>query len=141
MLNLIFNPNIDTTVIIISVSIASVGLALSWYNGYTANYLLSRVRQVEATRAQENLPNEVTLTPEDFKQNPELAEILEVTDVDNNLNLHLETVEHLEYLEHHQDTPKGIMENIEVIGYYLSTVSNFVFEIFNFLSENFFHLF
>jgi hypothetical protein len=139
MLNLLLNQNIDNTVIIISVSIASVGLALSWYNGYTANYFLSKFRQVEDSRAQENLPNEVTLTPEDFKQNPELAEILEVTDVDNNLNLHLETQEHLEYLEH-QDSI-GFINNIEAIGGYLSYVFNFVFETFNFLYENFFHLF
>jgi hypothetical protein len=141
MLNLLFNQNnIDNTVIIISVGIASVGLALSWYNGYTANYLLSRVRQVEASRAEENLPNEVTLTPEDFKQNPELAEILEVTDVDNNLNLQLETIEHIEHLEH-QDAAFKFLDNIEVIGGYFSTVLNFVHETFTFLYENFFYLF
>jgi hypothetical protein len=56
-------------------------------------------RPIDITRVQEGLPTDVTITPEDFRNHPELAEILEVGDTDVNLDLILESNEHFENVE------------------------------------------
>ncbi len=48
------------------------------------------------------LPNKIILTPEEFKQDPDLLELFGITDIDNNLDLTIETNEHLEYLEYQE---------------------------------------
>jgi hypothetical protein len=130
MLNLLFNQNFDSLVIIVS-AITTVGLALSLYNGYTEHYYINRVHQAEAARVQEGLPNQITLTPEDFAKNPELAEILEVTDVNKDLNLNLETIEHIEHLEN-QDAAIEVMDIIEVIEDFLSAVFMYAFDFYSY---------
>jgi hypothetical protein len=104
---------------IIIVTVISVGVAYKLYNRYATIYYINRVRQVEAERAQENLPTEVSLTPEDFRLNPELAEIFEVTDLDNELDLNLETNEQLnvqEHLDNNMDFIFGTEEFLEHLG-------------------------
>lgn len=61
----------------------------------------TRVRQLEidTTRVDEGLPTDMTLTPEDFLANPELAEIFGVTDDNTNLDLMLESNEHFEEVQ------------------------------------------
>ena len=56
-------------------------------------------RQIDTTRVNAGLPTDVTLTPEDFRNNPELAEIFDVSDTETDLDLALESQEHLEMLE------------------------------------------
>jgi uncharacterized protein (DUF58 family) len=56
-------------------------------------------RQIDSTRVQEGLPTDVTITPEDFRAHPELAEIFDVSDTETNLDVILESQEHLEMLE------------------------------------------
>jgi len=86
-------------VAIIAATVVSVGVAYKFYVYYTEITLLNRVRQVEAVRAQDGLPSEVTITPEDLRLNPELADILGITDLNNNVNVALETNAHLEYIQ------------------------------------------
>jgi len=57
------------------------------------------VRQVDTTRLHEGLPTDVTLTPEDFRAQPELAEIFDVTDTNTNLDIALENNEHYEFIQ------------------------------------------
>jgi hypothetical protein len=100
IINHLLNINIDN-ISITATTFISLGIAYKVYRTITNYNHMNRIRQIEAERTQENLPNEVTLTPEDFAANPELAEIFEVTDVDQNLDLNLQTNEHLEIQEHH----------------------------------------
>jgi hypothetical protein len=113
---------------IIVITTVSVGIAYKFYICYTNYTLLNRVIQVEAARAQDGLPSEVTITPEDFRLNPELAEILEVTDVNNNINVALETNAHLEYIQF-QDT-------IFAHDLFLENAVAFVANIFNQMFTN-----
>jgi hypothetical protein len=100
IINHLLNINIDN-ISISATTFISLGIAYKVYRSLTNYNHMDRIRQIEAARTQENLPNEVTLTPEDFAANPELAEIFEVTDVDQNLDINLQTNEHLEIQEHH----------------------------------------
>jgi|ERR1700748_899278 uncharacterized protein (DUF58 family) len=56
-------------------------------------------RPIDAGRVEEGLPTDVALTPEDFRNNPELLEMFEITDADNNLEFNLESNEHFEIVE------------------------------------------
>jgi uncharacterized protein (DUF58 family) len=79
-------------------------------------------RQIDTTRVQEGLPTDVTITPEDFRAHPELAEIFDVTDTENNLDVSLESQEHLEMLED-QSTAisyNNIMAVLEAIEEFIS---------------------
>jgi hypothetical protein len=132
MLNLLINLNLDFDSIIVIVSaITSVGLTLSVYNSYTEKYYMDRVKQAEAARAQEGLPSEVTLTPEDFEKNPELREIFGVTDADSNLNLALETIEHIDYQDN-QDAAEDVNDYLDLGGDFLSAVFNYAFDWYNY---------
>jgi uncharacterized protein YpuA (DUF1002 family) len=57
------------------------------------------VRPTDLSRLEEGLPTDVSLTPEDFAANPELAEIFGVTDTNTNLNLNLESDQHFEAVQ------------------------------------------
>lgn len=120
-----------SSVAIIAVATLSVGVAYKYYIYNTETTLLNRVRQVEAVRAQDGLPSEVTITPEDFRLNPELAEILGVTDLNNNVNVALETNAHLELIQFQEtmEDQHNLMENIT--NYVLHT--DFLEDIINFL--------
>src|SRR6267378_47173 len=114
------------------VAAVSVGASYYTYVCYTETTLFNRVRQVEATRAQEGLPSEVIITPEDLRLNPELVDILGITDLNNNVNVALETNAHLEYIqfqetmiEHH-----NFMEDLVVYIYNL----HFLEDIFTYIS-------
>jgi hypothetical protein len=92
---------------------------------------MDRVKQAEAARAQEGLPSEVTLTPEDFEKNPELREIFGVTDADSNLNLALETIEHIDYQDN-QDAAEDVNDYLDLGGDFLSAVFNYAFDWYNY---------
>jgi hypothetical protein len=130
LVNSLNNNNIDN-IIILAGTITFVALTFSLYNGYTNYYYLNKVRQVEAARAHEGLPSELAFTPEELRDNPELAEMFEVTDVNKGLHLNLETNAHLEYLEN-QDAAINIMDYIDVIGDFLSAVYICAFDILNY---------
>jgi hypothetical protein len=112
---------------IIAFAAVSVVAAYKFYVSYTEITLLNRVRQVEAVRAQDGLPSEVTITPEDLRLNPELADILEITDLNNNVNVALETNAHLEYIQF-QETMidhQNFLENLVVYIYNLHFLEDF----------------
>jgi hypothetical protein len=130
LVNSLNNNNIDN-IIILAGTITFVALTFSLYNGYTNYYYLNKVRQEEAVRAQEGLPNDLAFTAEDLRENPELAEMFGVTDVDKGLHLNLQTNAHLEYLEN-QDAAINIMDYIDVIGDFLSAVYIYAYDVLNF---------
>jgi hypothetical protein len=103
ILNQLLNININyiDNLSITVTTFISLGIAYKVYRSITNSNHINRMRQLEAERTQEGLPNEVTLTPEDFAANPELAEIFEITDVDQNLDLNLQTNDHLDLQEEH----------------------------------------
>jgi len=108
-------------VAIIAATAVSVGAAYKFYVYYTEITLFNRVRQVEAVRAQDGLPSEVTITPEDLRLNPELADILGITDLNNNVNVALETNAHLEYIQ--------FQETMIDHHYFLEHIVDYVFHL------------
>ncbi len=76
------------------------------------------VRQEDTTRVEEGLPTDVTLSPEDFAANPELAEIFGITDTNVNLDIALESNEHFEAVQNQAasiDYFKIIYDTIEAL--------------------------
>jgi hypothetical protein len=63
-------------------------------NPNTLNHL-----EVDVVRVAEGLPTDVTITPQDFKDNPELAQIFEVSDTSQNLDLIIQSDEHFQMVE------------------------------------------
>ncbi len=100
MLYIISNLELENYYVVI-VAITALGITFILINsyGYLEDFNIVRPRPVDTARIQEGLPTDVTLTPEDFMRNPELAQIFEGVDVNQNLDLVLEGHEHFEQLE------------------------------------------
>lgn len=98
MYTVISNLNLENY-IILSITITVIGGTFCIINSFHLFSNVTRVRQVDTTRVQEGLPTDVTLTPEDFRAHPELAEIFDVTDTNTNLNVALESNDHYEFIE------------------------------------------
>jgi hypothetical protein len=98
MLNFLAFQNFDhfTT---LAVSITVIGITFSLINNLRQFNNVILERQIDTARVHEGLPTDMTLTPEDFTNHPELAEIFGVTDTNSNLNLILESNEHFEQVE------------------------------------------
>jgi len=113
---------------LIVVTTVSVVAAYKIYVSYTEITLFNRVRQVEAVRAQDGLPSEVTITPEDLRLNPELVEILDISDLNNNVNVALETNAHLEYIQFQETMMDhhNLMEEIVSYIYHLHFLEDIV---------------
>jgi hypothetical protein len=81
---------------ILTVGITFVGLTYYVVYSYAvSNYNnLDMVRPIDASRVEGGLPTELAFTPEELRDNPELAEIFEITDVENGLALALESNAH-----------------------------------------------
>jgi len=106
---------------LIIVAVVSVGASCYTYVYYTENTLINRVRQVEATRAQQGLPSEVTITPEDLRLNPELVDILGITDLNSNVNVALETNAHLDYIRF-QETMSAFYQFVENVITFITSL-------------------
>jgi hypothetical protein len=98
MIALIANQTYDN-LLLLSVVITVIGASYSLFNNYTAFDDIPRERVVDSTRVHEGLPTDVTLTPEDFANHPELAEMFEVANTNNNFDLVLESNEHFERMQ------------------------------------------
>jgi hypothetical protein len=85
--------------VILSITITVIGITFCIINSLNEFDNVTRVRQVDTTRLHEGLPTDVTLTPEDFRAQPELAEIFDVTDTNTNLDIALENNEHYEFIQ------------------------------------------
>jgi hypothetical protein len=131
-LQYLFNKGIGGVGLIV-VAAVSVVAAYKCYYSYTELTLLWRVRQVEAVRAQDGLPSEVIITTEDLRLNPELADILEITDLNHNVNVALETNAHLEYLQF-QETHTNFIEDLLVYIYNFHFFEDLITYILNFVT-------
>jgi len=60
--------------------------------------------QIDTTRVNEGLPTDMTLTPEDFAADPELAEIFGISENNTMLDLSLESNEHFEEVQNQIET-------------------------------------
>jgi uncharacterized protein (DUF58 family) len=78
-------------------SVAVAGMTVFMMNNHMDDVILER--QIDTTRGHAGLPTDVTLTPEDFRNNSELAEIFDVSDTENDFYLNLESQEHLKMFE------------------------------------------
>jgi hypothetical protein len=90
--------NVPVLVVIWLSIIIGVG-GYRFYVYYTHHTLLNRMLETTLERAEEGINSGVTLTPEDFRQNPELAEMLNITGVEEEININLETQEQVEFFE------------------------------------------
>jgi hypothetical protein len=100
MLYIISNLELENySVVVITVTVIGITFILFNSYGYMHYFNINRPRPIDTTRVHEGLPVEVTLTPEDFMRNPELAQIFEGADVNQNLDLILESNEHFEEVE------------------------------------------
>jgi hypothetical protein len=120
--NLMSETPYSFTFTIIVTSTICFGIAYQIYVVYTNYKLEDKANLVEATRIHEGLPNDVTLTAEDFAQNPELRGILGITDTDNTVNVTLETNERLEHTKF-QVVVDGANNFMDAIGDF---ISNFI---------------
>jgi len=118
MLNLVAEQ-ISDNLLIISFAISTTIFGISYVMFKSLHHMDGVIggRQVDTTRVNQGLPTDITLTPEDFRAHPELAEIFEVEDTENNLNLNLESQEYLEMLEsqHTDRNLNNLMALIEAI--------------------------
>jgi uncharacterized protein (DUF58 family) len=100
MNNLLFAADlVSNNLLAFSFAIAITATGLTVYLIKNIHHTDDVERQIDTTRVQEGLPTDVTITPEDFRAHPELAEIFDITDTENNLDVTLESQEHLEMLE------------------------------------------
>ena len=95
---LLFGPfdNYLQNLNMLTVGITFVGLTYYVVYSYAVfNYNnLDMVRPIDASRVEEGLPTDLAFTAEDLRDNPELAEMFEITDVNNGLQLALESNAH-----------------------------------------------
>ena len=81
-------------------AITAIAITFCLINNFRNFDNVTMVRQIDTTRVHEGLPTDITLTPQDFRTHPELAQIFGVTDPDNtNLDIALESHEHFERVE------------------------------------------
>src|SRR6266478_4675932 len=94
---------------LIATTIISVGIAYKIYDNCIIIFLYFYI-------------NELILPLEEFKQDPDLLELFGITDIDNNLDLTIETNEHLEYLEYQEavaDEFNPLDFIIDIFNYFL----------------------
>jgi|SRR5882757_5191662 len=96
--NQLFNVFQDN-VYYLPVAVTTIGLSFFIYIKYSETICARRVDEINSTRVQEGLPNDVTITPEDIKNNPELAEVFDISDVNANVNIILESNEQFEVVQ------------------------------------------
>jgi hypothetical protein len=98
MLNFLSNTNFDHYGAL-GLTISVIGVTCYVISNYSHFDNVFRMRQVDTTRVHEGLPTDVAITPEDFRDNPELAEIFDVTDTNSNLNIALESDAHFQAVQ------------------------------------------
>ena len=95
---MIVNFNLDNA-LILCYTVVFLGLTYHVIITYRALYNATMVSEIDTTRVNEGLPTDMSLTPEDFAANPELAEIFGITDTNTNLDIALESNEHFEQVQ------------------------------------------
>lgn len=123
MLNFFANSNFDNPIPIslaITVTVAVIGITYGIISSLRELDTVIMERPVDTTRIHEGLPTDLTLTPEDFSANPELAEIFDISDTDNNLNIILESNEHFELVQDQIAAIDYLNNFIEVIQHFLT---------------------
>jgi len=123
MLNFFANSNFDNPIPIslaITVTVAVIGITYGIISSLRELDNVILERPVDTTRIHEGLPTDLTLTPEDIRANPELAEIFDISDTDNNLNIILESDEHFELVQDQIAAIDYLINLFEVIQHFLT---------------------
>jgi hypothetical protein len=121
-LNFIFSHTYGTISLIFTATVSAV-ITYKFYNYDKEITLLNKVTKEEAVRAQQGLPSEVTITPEDLRLNPELVDILGVTGNNESVNISLETKAQFEYIQF-QETVQAHNNFIDSTVELLSDLAN-----------------
>lgn len=95
---MLINFNLDN-ILILCYTITFLGVTYNVIIRYRALNNATMVSERDTTRVNEGLPTDMSLTPEDFAANPELAEIFGITDTNTNLDIALESNEHFEQVQ------------------------------------------
>lgn len=133
MLNNIPNFDLDIYVTIcytLSV-VGMIGLTVCFIYSYRQiTYVpnVTPVRQIDTTRVEEGLPTDISLSPEDFRDNPELAEIFGITDSNTNLDVALESNEHFEQVQN-QELMQQIQNQLTTVNTDNFTTANDIINI------------
>jgi|SRR6266436_9078100 len=136
MVAFITSQNYDY-LLILSVTIAVVGVSLTLINSYTEFDNVTRERVVDSTRVLEGLPTDVTLTPEDFINHPELAEMFDVTNTNKNFDLVLESNEHFEETRDLAVDHENLNTLLDVIIDFYFSYNDYLFTIVNVVKDLF----
>jgi hypothetical protein len=95
---MLINFNLDN-ILILCYTITFLGVTYNVIIRYIALNNATMVSEIDTTRVNEGLPTDMSLTPEDFAADPELAEIFGITDTNTNLDIALESNEHFEQVQ------------------------------------------
>jgi hypothetical protein len=125
------------SLLIISVTIAVIGVSLTLINSYTEFDDVTGERVIDTTRVHEGLPTDVTLTPEDFINHPELAEMFDVTNTNKNLDLVLESNEHFEETRDLAVDHENINSLLDMITDFYFFYNDYLFTIVNVVKDLF----
>jgi hypothetical protein len=77
---------------------------------------------IDQTRANANLPTDVSISPEDFSNNPELADIFGVEDTSVDLNLLLESNYHFDLHQHQAIDYDALIRFYDLIDLFISAL-------------------
>lgn len=93
------NYNYMDNVVTVGYTIAFICITLMLIQHYRTIINNPVVRPIDTTRVNEGLPTDISLSPEDFAADPELAEIFGITDNNTTLDFTLESDEHFEQVQ------------------------------------------
>jgi len=107
-----FQTSFVNTLALITTGLVIIVIAHRWYVIYTHNNLLNRMVETRLVRAEEGQAIDLTLTAEEFRDQPELIEIFGQPEGENGLNINLETQQELEFIEFQVGLPdpRNILE-------------------------------
>lgn len=140
MLSNLSNFNIDN-VATICFTLGMLGITICLILSYRQYNNTIMVSQIDTTRVDEGLPTDMTLTPEDFLADPELAEIFGITDTNTNLDVTLESNEHFEQVQNQIATNNddNLTTSYELVNYdYLESLyEDYLITFYNYMTYDF----
>jgi len=130
-----FTPDFisNSTYVVSSIYILGIGLVFLYVlsNGpKTIPTPTDATRPRDPARLAEDLPTDVALTPEDFRNDPELLDMFEITDV-NNVNIILESNEHFQNLQ----SQEVVLTFTQKVFNAMNSSQEILFELINYSQE------
>lgn len=106
------SQTVINTLGLIMTGVLIIVIAHRWYVIYTHNNLLNRMVETRLVRAEEGQAMDLTLTAEEFREQPGLANIFGPLEEGEDLNINLETQQEVEFIEFQleQLDPRNLLE-------------------------------